>query len=102
MQISLSHALQHNTDACKGWLYADHTHCFANNSIENIDLNLNEDLARVNKWLTANKLTINTSKTEFMIMLIGFQAKVEYASEFSVTHHWRRTYKTGKFYKISR
>ena len=65
---------------------------------ENSDLKLNEDFPRVNKWLTANKLTLSTSKTEFM--LIGFQAKVEYASEFSVTHHWRRTYKTGKFYKI--
>ena len=50
-------------------MYADDTHLsFANNSIENIDLKLNEDLATVNKWLTANKLTLNTSKTEFMLI----------------------------------
>ena len=29
---------------------------------------LNEDLARVEKWLTANKLTLNASKTEFMLI----------------------------------
>ena len=45
-------------------MFADDTHLsFANNSIENI-----EDLARVNQWLTANKLTLNTSKTEFMLI----------------------------------
>jgi hypothetical protein len=50
-------------------MFADDTHLsFANNSIENIDLKLNEDLARVNQWLTANKLTLNTSKTEFMLI----------------------------------
>ena len=35
---------------------------------ENSDLKLNEDFPRVNKWLTANKLTLNTSKTEFMLI----------------------------------
>ena len=50
-------------------MFADDTHLsFANNSIENIDLKLNENLARVNQWLTANKLTLNTSKTEFMLI----------------------------------
>jgi hypothetical protein len=50
-------------------MFADDTHLsFANDSIENIDLKLNEDLARVNQWLTANKLTLNTSKTEFMLI----------------------------------
>ena len=35
---------------------------------ENSDLKLNEDFPRVNKWLTANKLTLSTSKTEFMLI----------------------------------
>ena len=42
-------------------MFADDTHLsFANNSTENIDLELSEDLARVNQWLTAsaNKLTL--------------------------------------------
>ena len=50
-------------------MYADDTHLtFAAKTVSNIDSNLNEDLSRVNKWLTANKLTLNTSKTEFMLI----------------------------------
>ena len=50
-------------------MYADDTHIsFAGNNIQNINTVLNEDLARVEKWLTANKLTLNASKTEFMLI----------------------------------
>ena len=50
-------------------MYADDTHLtFAAKTVSNIDSNLNEDLSRVNNWLTANKLTLNTSKTEFMMI----------------------------------
>ena len=50
-------------------LYADDTHItFASNNIQNLNAVLNEDLAKVDKWLTANKLTLNASKTEFMLI----------------------------------
>ena len=50
-------------------MYADDTHIsFAGNNIQNINTVLNEDRARVEKWLTANKLTLNASKTEFMLI----------------------------------
>ena len=50
-------------------MYADDTHIsFASNNIDNINTVLNVDLARVEKWLTANKLTLNASKTEFMLI----------------------------------
>ena len=50
-------------------MYADDTHLtFASNNIQNINTVLNEDLGRVEKWLTANKLTLNASKTEFMLI----------------------------------
>ena len=56
-------------------MYADDTHiAFASNNIQNIKAVLNEDLARVEKWLTANKLALNASKTEFM--LIGSTQKL--------------------------
>ena len=43
-------------------MYADETNVtFASNNIQNINTVLNEDLARVEKWLTANKLTLNAS-----------------------------------------
>ena len=31
-------------------------------------LNFNKDLASISKWLLANKLTLNKSKTEFMLI----------------------------------
>ena len=50
-------------------MYADDTHtAFASNNIQNINTVLNEDIARVEKWLTANKLTLNASETEFMLI----------------------------------
>ena len=36
--------------------------------MNSIQLNLNHDLDNLNKWLISNKLTLNTSKTEFMLI----------------------------------
>ena len=50
-------------------MYADDTHLtFACNNIETINDVTNHDLSNVNKWLVANKLTLNSSKTEFMLV----------------------------------
>ena len=49
--------------------YADDTHLtLASNNISDINQNLNQDLANVSEWLIANKLTLNQSKTEFMLI----------------------------------
>jgi hypothetical protein len=46
-------------------MYADDTHLsFAANNIPDIESKLNEDLTNVNEWLIANRLTLNSSKTE--------------------------------------
>ena len=50
-------------------LYADDTHLsFASTNIETTNDVMNHDLSNVNTWLTANKLTLNSSKTEFMLI----------------------------------
>ena len=50
-------------------MYADDTHLnFASNNIETINDVINHDLSNVNTWLTGNKLTLNSSKTEFMLI----------------------------------
>ena len=50
-------------------IYADDTHLtLAGNSANSIELNLNKDLASVSEWFIANKLTLNKSKTEFMLI----------------------------------
>ena len=44
-----------------------HNLTFASNKMKDIELYLKEDLANVNQWLIANKLTLNQSKTQFML-----------------------------------
>ena len=50
-------------------MYADDTHLtLASNNVRDINQNLNQDLVNVSEWLIANKLTLNQSKTEFMLI----------------------------------
>ena len=50
-------------------MYADNPHLtFACNNIETINDVMNHDLSNVSKWLVPNKLTLNSSKTEFMLV----------------------------------
>ena len=49
-------------------MYADETHLtYANNDAGNIESCLSEDLLTVYTFLKANKLTLNMTKTEFML-----------------------------------
>ena len=41
---------------------------FATKNIQNIITVLNKDLARAKKWLNADRLSLNTSKAEFMLI----------------------------------
>ena len=59
-------------------MYADDTRLtFASNNVAHRERALNENLAKVNvnEWLIANKLTLNKSKTEFM--LIGSRQRLQ-------------------------
>ena len=47
---------------------------YADNDICSIEASLNQDLSNINRWLIANKLTHNMTKTEFM--LIGSRQKL--------------------------
>ncbi|XP_048587749.1 uncharacterized protein LOC125570289 [Nematostella vectensis] len=50
-------------------MYADDTHLtYASNNVGSMESNFNQDLANVSDWLKANKLTLNKSKTEFMLV----------------------------------
>ena len=56
-------------------MFADDTHLtFSTANIHDIDRGLNQDLENVGEWLAANRLTLNTSKTEFM--LIGSRQRI--------------------------
>ena len=56
-------------------MYTDDTHLtYSNGNIHSVQSSLNEDLLNINRWLTATKLTLNMTKTEFM--LIGSRQKL--------------------------
>ena len=56
-------------------MYADDTHItYADKDWNIIQSCLNEDLLNISKWLIANKLTLNMTKNEFM--LIGSRQKL--------------------------
>ena len=55
--------------SCQPRMYADDTHItYADVDVNSIQLNLNHDFSNLNKWLISNKLTLNTAKTEFMLI----------------------------------
>ena len=46
-------------------MYADDTHLtYSNGNIHSVQSSVNEDLLNINRWLTANKLTLSMTKTE--------------------------------------
>ena len=61
--------------SCQPRMYADDTHItYAGVDVNSIQSNLNHDLDNLKKWLTSNKLTLNSAKTEFM--LVGSRQKL--------------------------
>ena len=62
-------------------MYADDTHItYASADLHSMQSSLNRDLSNIHKWLLCNKLTLNSTKTEFM--LIGSRQKLSTLSEF--------------------
>ena len=50
-------------------MYVDDTHLtYWSGNIHSIQSSLNEDLLNISRWLTANKLALNLTKTEFMLI----------------------------------
>ena len=50
-------------------MYADGTHLtFSSSDVTAIEEALNCDLESVNNWLVSNKLKLNSTKTEFMLI----------------------------------
>ena len=61
--------------SCQPRMYAYDTHItYAGVDVNSIQLNMNHDLDNLKKWVISNKLTLNTAKTEFM--LIGSRQKL--------------------------
>ena len=49
-------------------MYADDAHLtYSNDNNHSVQSSLNEDLLYINRWFTVDKLTLNMTKTEFML-----------------------------------
>ena len=55
----------------------DTTLLHADNNIKNLEKTFNKELAKVSSWLIANKLTLNISKSNFVIFC-PYQKKITY------------------------
>lgn len=50
-------------------MYADDTHVtYAGSDLHLIQSSLSHDLEKLSKWLVSNRLTLNATKTEFMLI----------------------------------
>ena len=50
-------------------MYADDTHItYAGSDLHLIQSSISHDLEKLSKWLVSNKLTLNATKTEFMLI----------------------------------
>ena len=66
--------------SCQPRMYADDTHItYASADLHSMQSSLNRDLSNIHKWLLCNELTLNSTKTEFM--LIGSRQTLSTLSE---------------------
>ena len=67
-------------------MYADDTSIsFAAPTNYDLEIMINTELAYVNSWLKANKLSLNVAKTEFMV--IGSRQRLQTQTEVSIQAH---------------
>ena len=93
----LPNCLEHS----KPRMYADDIHLtFASNNVKDMNLYLNQDLAKVNEWLVANKLTLNQS-VQNGVHANWFQAMSVHLHFSTIITNRRGTYKTGSSHQIS-
>ena len=82
-------------------MYADDTHLtYADNNARSIQSCLSEDLLNVQTWLNANKLTLNMTKTEFMLIRSGQRLNTIAASP-SILMNTGYSSETGCKYEIA-
>ena len=67
-----------SSNILKFYIFADDTNLLhADNNLKNLEKTFNKELAKVSSWLIANKLTLNISKSNFVIFR-PYQKKITY------------------------
>jgi hypothetical protein len=49
-------------------MFADDTNSFSSNNLSDLEILINFELQSLNRWLLANKLSLNIAETEFMVI----------------------------------
>ena len=80
--------IQESSDKLKLFLFADDTNAlYADKNLKSLESTVNQELCKLFDWLTANKLTLNIKKTNFVIFRPA-QRKLNYP-QASQTHDSR-------------
>ena len=67
-------------------MYADDTNViFSVASIHDLESKINSDLKYIDRWLKANKLSLNVAKTEFMV--ISSRQKLQSLNDYTMNIH---------------
>ena len=66
-------------------MYADDTDIsYSGSKLSEVKLNINNELSKLNKWFKANNLSLNTAKTEFMVMSSRQRLQTQNGQEINV------------------
>ena len=68
--------LCHSTPLLEAILFADDTnHFYSHNNVKELFRTMNAELSHLNDWFCANKLSLNTNKTKYVLF---YKAKIKY------------------------
>ena len=74
-----------SSDKLKFYLFADEPNIlYADNNLEAVEETVNAELNNVHDWLTTNKLTLNTKKSNFVIFRPCQKKKKNFSSQISI------------------
>ena len=74
-----------SSDKLKFYLFADEPNIlYADKNLEAVEQTVNAELKNVHDWLTTNKLTLNTKKSNFVIFRPCQKKKKHFSSQISI------------------
>ena len=73
------------------YLFADDTNLYADKNLRTLELVVNSEMHKVYEWLTANKLTLNIKKLNFIIFH-PHQKKIDYEANLRIFDNDSQTF----------
>ena len=80
-----------SSDILQFHMLADDTSIFySHNNLKNVEITLNNELIKVSEWLIANKLTLNVSKSNFVIFRPPKRRFPQTLHNILMTRNWKK------------